>query len=112
MAEDCLFCGIVAGDVPSTTVYSDEDVIAFQDVAPRAPTHVLVVPRRHLADLGELATDQRLAGALVAGVAATADSLGLRSYRTVFNSGSEAGQTVFHVHAHVLAGRPMSWPPG
>ncbi|HJQ02714.1 MAG TPA: HIT domain-containing protein [Jatrophihabitans sp.] len=112
MAEDCLFCGIVAGDVPSTAVYSDDDVIAFQDLAPRAPTHVLVIPRRHLADLGELATDQRLAGALVAGVAATADTLGLHAYRTVFNSGSEAGQTVFHVHAHLLAGRPMSWPPG
>jgi histidine triad (HIT) family protein len=112
MAEDCLFCAIVAGEVPSTMVYSDEDVIAFEDLVPRAPTHVLVIPRQHLADIGELGGDQRLAGALVAGIAAVAGTLGLRSYRTVFNTGPDAGQTVFHVHAHLLSGRTLSWPPG
>ena len=112
MAEDCLFCKIVAGDIPSTIVYQDQDVIAFSDVAPKAPTHVLVIPRRHLADIGELAADPQLAGALVAGIAAVVESLGLSSYRTVFNTGAEAGQTVFHVHAHVLAGRNLTWPPG
>jgi histidine triad (HIT) family protein len=112
MAEDCLFCKIVAGDIPSSTVYQDQDVVAFEDVAPKAPTHVLVIPRRHLADLGELAADPQLAGALLAGIANTVRTLGLSSYRTVFNAGAEAGQTVFHVHAHLLAGRTLTWPPG
>ena len=112
MAEDCLFCKIVAGDIPSNVVYQDQDVIAFEDVAPKAPTHVLVIPRRHLADLGELAADPQLAGVLVAGIGNTVRTLGLNSYRTVFNTGTEAGQTVFHVHAHVLAGRSLTWPPG
>jgi histidine triad (HIT) family protein len=112
MAEDCLFCKIVAGDIPSSTVYQDQDVVAFEDVAPRAPTHVLVIPRRHLADIGELAAEPELAGALVAGIGNTIQALGLSSYRTVFNTGAEAGQTVFHVHAHLLAGRTLTWPPG
>jgi len=112
MAEDCLFCKIVAGDIPSNLVYQDQDVIAFEDVAPKAPTHVLVIPRRHLADLGELAADPQLAGVLVAGIGNTVRTLGLSSYRTVFNTGAEAGQTVFHLHAHLLAGRSLNWPPG
>jgi len=112
MAEDCLFCKIVAGDIPSNVVYQDQDVIAFEDVAPKAPTHVLVIPRRHLADLGELAADPQLAGVLVAGIGNTVRTLGLSSYRTVFNTGAEAGQTVFHLHAHLLAGRSLNWPPG
>ena len=112
MAEDCLFCKIVAGDIPSNVVYQDQDVIAFEDVAPKAPTHVLVIPRRHLADLGELAADPQLAGVLVAGIGNTVRTLGLSSYRTVFNTGAEAGQTVFHLHAHLLAGRTLNWPPG
>ena len=112
MAEDCLFCKIVAGDIPAGIVYQDQDVLAFEDVAPKAPTHVLVIPREHLADLGELAADPQLAGALVAGIGNTVRTLGLSSYRTVFNTGTEAGQTVFHVHAHVLAGRSLTWPPG
>jgi histidine triad (HIT) family protein len=112
MAEDCLFCKIVAGDIPAGIVYQDQDVLAFEDVAPKAPTHVLVIPREHLADLGELAADRQLAGALVAGIGNTVRTLGLSSYRTVFNTGTEAGQTVFHVHAHVLAGRSLTWPPG
>ena len=87
-------------------------MLAFEDVAPKAPTHVLVIPRRHLADIGELAADPQLAGALVAGIGGTVRALGLRSYRTVFNTGAEAGQTVFHVHAHLLAGRTLTWPPG
>jgi histidine triad (HIT) family protein len=112
MAADCLFCKIVAGDIPSSMVYQDQDVVAFEDVAPKAPTHVLVIPRRHLADIGELAAEPELAGALVAGIGSTVRALGLSSYRTVFNTGAEAGQTVFHVHAHLLAGRTLTWPPG
>jgi histidine triad (HIT) family protein len=112
MDADCLFCKIVAGDIPSSTVYQDQDVVAFEDVAPKAPTHVLVIPRRHLADIGELAAEPELAGALVAGIGNTVETLGLSSYRTVFNTGAGAGQTVFHVHAHLLAGRTLTWPPG
>ncbi|MGI8667386.1 MAG: HIT domain-containing protein [Jatrophihabitans sp.] len=112
MAADCVFCGIVAGDIPATVVYDGAGVLAFADLAPKAPTHVLVIPKKHFADLGELAGDPVSAGAVVAGVGAVAAQLGLGSYRTVFNTGAEASQTVFHVHAHVLAGRSLSWPPG
>jgi histidine triad (HIT) family protein len=112
MASDCVFCKIVAGDIPSSTVYQDEHVVAFTDLAPKAPTHVLVIPRRHLADIGELAGDREASAAVLAGVAAVVETLGLDSYRTVFNTGAEAGQTVFHVHAHLLAGRTLTWPPG
>ncbi|HEX4728241.1 MAG TPA: histidine triad nucleotide-binding protein [Jatrophihabitans sp.] len=112
MAEDCLFCKIVAGDIPSSTVYQDQDVVAFEDVAPKAPTHVLVVPRQHFADIGELAGNREASAAVLSGIAAVVEALGLSSYRTVFNTGAEAGQTVFHVHAHVLAGRSLTWPPG
>jgi histidine triad (HIT) family protein len=111
-ASDCLFCGIVAGDVPATVVYSDEHTVAFTDLNPQAPTHVLVVTRVHVADVVELAAEPALAAALLAAVRNTAGELGLSDFRTVFNTGASAGQTVFHVHAHVLAGRPMRWPPG
>ena len=110
--SDCLFCRIVAGDVPATIVHQDEGVVAFVDVNPQAPTHVLVVPRTHLADLVALAGDPDASVAVVRGIAAVADQLGLTDFRTVFNTGAGVGQSVFHVHAHVLAGRPMTWPPG
>ena len=112
MADDCLFCKILAGDIPSTEVYSDAQTYAFADLNPQAPTHVLVVPRAHHADITALAQDPETAAALVAGVRAVAVHLGLTDFRTVFNTGAGVGQTVFHVHAHVLAGRPMDWPPG
>lgn len=112
MAEDCLFCKIVAGDIPASVVYDDDDVLAFADLKPQAPTHVLVIPKQHFADLSELARDQAASAAVLAGIAAVVEALGLNSYRTVFNTGAEAGQSVFHVHAHVLAGRSMTWPPG
>lgn len=112
MADDCLFCAIVAGDIPSTRVYEDEDALAFADVDPQAPTHLLVVPKRHVRDLVELADDPAAAAALLAAVRAVARQQGLTDFRTVFNTGAGAGQSVFHVHAHVLAGRPMRWPPG
>jgi histidine triad (HIT) family protein len=112
MADDCLFCKIVAGDIPSTEVYSDAQTYAFADVNPQAPTHVLVVPRTHYADITALAQDPETAGALLAGVRGVAMHLGLTDFRTVFNTGAGVGQTVFHVHAHMLAGRPMDWPPG
>jgi histidine triad (HIT) family protein len=112
MATDCLFCSIVAGEVPATTVYENADVVAFRDVDPKAPTHVLVVPRKHVADIVELGIDPHTSAALTAGIRATAEQLGLTDFRTVFNTGAGAQQSVFHVHAHMLAGREFSWPPG
>lgn len=109
---DCLFCKIVAGEVPSTSVYADERAYAFADTNPQAPTHVLVVPRKHLVDLTELADDPQAAAGLLASIRELARQQGLTDFRTVFNTGAEVGQSVFHVHAHVLAGRPMGWPPG
>jgi histidine triad (HIT) family protein len=111
-AADCLFCKIVAGEIPSTKVYEDEHSYAFEDLNPQAPTHVLVVSREHFTDITDLGRDQAAAGALVVGIRGTAAQLGLDQFRTVFNTGAEVGQSVFHVHAHVLAGRPMGWPPG
>lgn len=112
MATDCLFCKIVAGEIPSTAVYEDEHSYAFEDLNPQAPTHVLVVPRQHFTDIGDLGRDGAAGAGLLAGIRGVAGSLGLEHYRTVFNTGSDVGQSVFHVHAHVLAGRPMGWPPG
>jgi len=112
MASDCLFCGIVAGDIPATIVYSDDGVVAFQDLNPQAPTHVLVVPRRHFTDIADLARDPEASAAVLAGIRAVTSEAGISEFRTVFNTGADAGQTVFHVHAHVLAGRSFTWPPG
>ncbi|HEX8306382.1 MAG TPA: histidine triad nucleotide-binding protein [Jatrophihabitans sp.] len=109
---DCLFCKIVAGEIPATVVLDGDGWLAFEDIDPKAPVHVLVVPKRHLADIGELGTDPAAAASLVAGIGAVARELGLSAYRTVFNTGAEAGQSVFHTHAHVLGGRNLSWPPG
>jgi histidine triad (HIT) family protein len=112
MSEDCVFCQIVAGDIPSSTVYEDGYSYAFADTNPQAPTHILVVPRKHIVDIGELGADADAAAGLLAGIRAVAAQEGLTDYRTVFNTGAAVGQSVFHVHAHVLAGRPMGWPPG
>jgi histidine triad (HIT) family protein len=112
---DCLFCRIVAGQVPADVVRSGERTLAFRDIAPQAPTHVLVITREHYRDAAELsAADAELAAALLADAAAVAAQEGLAEagYRIVLNTGAEAGQTVFHVHAHVLGGRRLSWPPG
>ena len=112
MVDGCLFCGIVAGSVPATVVYEDDAALAFLDVNPQAPTHVLVITREHLADIVELAHDPLAGAALLNGIRAVADQLALTDFRTVFNTGAGVGQSVFHVHAHLLSGRPMTWPPG
>jgi histidine triad (HIT) family protein len=112
MAEDCLFCKIVAGEIPATTVYQDDDTLAFADLDPQAPTHVLVVPKQHFTDMVELSRDAEAAAAMLNGIRATAEVSGLTEFRTVLNTGPQAGQSVFHVHAHVLGGRRMHWPPG
>jgi histidine triad (HIT) family protein len=109
---DCLFCGIVAGDVPSTTVYEDEHALAFVDRNPQAPNHVLVIPKQHFSDVADLSRDAEAAAGVLAAIRNYADQEHLTDFRTVFNTGAEVGQTVFHVHAHVLSGRPMGWPPG
>jgi histidine triad (HIT) family protein len=112
MAADCLFCKIVAGDVPSNPAYEDEYVYGFHDIDPKADTHVLLIPKKHYADLPDLAQDAEAAAALIVGIRGFARQEGLTDFRTVFNTGAEVGQTVFHVHAHVLAGRAFGWPPG
>lgn len=112
---DCLFCRIIAGEIPGNIVYSDERVVAFKDINPQAPMHLLVVPRRHIASLNELTSaDDGLVGEMVRRAAALAAENGVadRGYRTAFNCNAEAGQTVFHIHLHVLGGRRLSWPPG
>ncbi|MCZ3386857.1 MAG: histidine triad nucleotide-binding protein [Actinomycetia bacterium] len=110
---DCLFCRIVAGDVPADLVRATDDTLAFRDVAPQAPTHVLVIPREHHRDIAALASsDPALAGRVIADATQMAAELDLAEFRLVLNTGPSAGQSVFHVHAHVMAGREFSWPPG
>jgi len=112
---ECLFCKIIAGDIPAAIVYQDDHVVAFNDINPQAPTHVLIVPRRHIATLNELtAEDDQIVGELVRRAAAIAKERGLSTggFRAVFNTNRDAGQTVFHIHLHLLGGRAMHWPPG
>ena len=110
---DCLFCRIVAGEIPSERVHEDDEVIVFRDINPQAPTHVLVVPRRHVASVADLAdSDGGMLTALFAAVRAVAEKEGVSDYRVITNVGAGAGQSVFHLHLHLLAGRPMEWPPG
>ncbi|WP_235833696.1 histidine triad nucleotide-binding protein [Aeromicrobium chenweiae] len=111
--EDCLFCKIVAGDIPAEIVSETEHTLAFRDLNPQAPLHVLVIPRVHAADIASLAeTAPEAAVDLLAETRRVARAEGHESYRLVFNTGADAGQTVFHVHGHVLAGRSLAWPPG
>lgn len=111
---DCLFCKIVAGEIPAKTVHVTERTVAFRDLNPQAPIHVLVVPRDHYANAAELAAGDPFASAeLVTSAAAVAAAEGCPDdYRLVFNTGAGAGQTVFHTHLHLLAGRSQGWPPG
>lgn len=111
---DCLFCKIVAGEIPATVVHETLTTLAFRDLEPQAPTHVLVVPKAHHPNAAALASaEPDLAADLLASAAAVAEQEGLdNGYRLVFNTGADAHQTVFHVHLHVLGGRTMEWPPG
>jgi histidine triad (HIT) family protein len=112
-SQDCLFCRIVAGEIPASVVKEGDRVLAFRDVNPQAPTHVLVVPRDHHVSVAALAAaDPATLAELVATTASIAADEDEDSYRLVFNTGGRAGQSVFHVHGHVLAGRIMAWPPG
>jgi histidine triad (HIT) family protein len=106
---------MVAGEIPVSKVYEDDELLAFNDINPQAPLHVLIVPKRHIATLNDLtADDDRIVGSIVrrAGAIATEHGDSDRGYRTVFNTNSEAGQSVFHIHLHLLAGRRFGWPPG
>jgi histidine triad (HIT) family protein len=110
---DCLFCRIAADEIPSDRVFEDDAVIVFRDVNPKAPTHVLAIPRRHLASAADLTDgDGDLLAALFGAIRHVAKEEGLRGYRILSNVGAEAGQSVFHLHLHLLGGRPMAWPPG
>lgn len=113
MASDCLFCRIVSGEIPARIVMEDEHCVAFRDINPQAPVHVLVIPRVHIASLNDVADggvigDMHRMAARIAGSEGVADS----GYRTVFNTNADAGQTVFHLHLHLLGGRRLGWPPG
>lgn len=115
MSDDCLFCKIIAGAIPSTEVYRDEDVFAFEDINPTAPIHALVIPIKHLKDVAAAEQeDAELLGKLMLAANKIADEKGLgeEGFRYVINTGSHGGQTVFHLHLHIIGGRQMSWPPG
>ena len=112
--QDCIFCKIVAGEIPAKKVLEDEHLVAFRDLNPQAPTHVLIIPRKHLASLDDASDEDRaLLGRILLAAKELAAELGIGgAYRVVNNCGASAGQSVFHIHFHVLGGRPMGWPPG
>lgn len=113
MPDNCLFCKIINGDIPADKLYEDEDIFAFRDIAPQAPVHFLVVPRKHITGpSGVTAADDKVMGKLMRVAGMIAREQGIEQYRLVFNNGEEAGQSVFHIHMHVLGGRTMGWPPG
>jgi histidine triad (HIT) family protein len=112
---DCLFCKIIKREIPASIVYEDDRVVAFNDINPQASTHVLVVPKKHIATLNDLQSgDDGIVGEVVRRAAAIAGERGIAAggYRTVFNTNRDAGQTVFHIHLHLIGGRNLSWPPG
>lgn len=113
--NDCIFCKIVSGDIPSNKIYEDEQVIAFRDINPQAPSHILVVPKRHISGVNELAEqDEALVGHVYGVIARLVRELGIAEtgYRVVVNSGADGQQSVPHLHVHVLGGRLLAWPPG
>ncbi len=112
--SDCIFCKIADGTIPATLLHADDDIVAFADLHPEAPTHVLIIPRRHLASLDQLDGEVSLAGGLLLAAQKVARTLGVveSGYRVVVNTGADAGQSVHHLHLHLLAGRSLGWPPG
>jgi histidine triad (HIT) family protein len=113
--QDCLFCKILSGDIPADIIYESDSAIAFRDVNPQAPTHVLVIPRKHVATINDLdEDDQQMVGSLylAAKEVARAEGISEEGYRAVMNCNEGAGQSVFHIHLHVLGGRALDWPPG
>ena len=113
--SDCIFCKIVAGEIPADKIFENDHVIGFRDLNPQAPTHVLVIPKKHIATINDIQDeDKALIGEmyLAAQKIAAQEGLSERGYRTVMNCNEGAGQTVFHIHLHVIGGRAMTWPPG
>jgi histidine triad (HIT) family protein len=113
IVSDCLFCRIIEGDIPADIVFRNENVVAFRDITPQAPTHILLVPTVHVENAAALAKlSPTLVGDLMIAAEEVAKAQGLDGYRTVFNTGSSVGQSVFHAHLHLLGGRSFAWPPG
>lgn len=113
MADNCLFCKIINGDIPSDKLYEDDEVYAFRDISPQAPVHFLVIPKKHINGPADVAAeDEQVIGKLVRAADRIAGKEGIEHYRLVLNNGEGAGQTVFHIHMHVLGGRNLKWPPG
>jgi len=112
--SDCLFCKIVAGEIPSDTLYEDDDLMAFWDISPNAPKHFLVIPKKHIVDASDIKEeDEKVMGKMMRIAAQVSAENGISNgFRVVSNNGADAGQLVFHIHMHVLGGRPMTWPPG
>ncbi len=113
MSDNCLFCKIARGDIPADIIYEDDDILAFRDIAPQAPVHFLVIPKKHISGPASLTPeDEQLIGKIMRKGSEIAQKEGIDHYRVVFNNGEQAGQTVFHIHMHILGGRDMNWPPG
>ena len=111
--EDCLFCKIVNKEIPADRVFEDEEVLAFRDISPQAPSHIVIIPKQHIRSTAEIDdSNQLLAGKIIAAASNIAKKLNLEGYRLVFNCNEIAGQTVFHLHCHLLGGRKFGWPPG
>jgi histidine triad (HIT) family protein len=110
--SDCIFCKIVTGEIPSKKVFENDRMLAFEDINPKAPTHVLLIPKKHIENLNDAQADPAIVGEIVTQSASLARKLGITDYRLVANNGREAGQIVFHLHFHFMAGRQMKWPPG
>ncbi|WP_417916528.1 histidine triad nucleotide-binding protein [Candidatus Electronema sp. JC] len=113
MADNCIFCKIVRGEIPAAKLYEDEELLAFRDISPAAPLHFLVIPKKHISGPAAVtAEDERLIGRMLRIGSETAKKEGIEDFRVVFNNGAQAGQTVFHIHMHILGGRDLNWPPG
>lgn len=113
MADDCIFCRIVRGEIPAQMLANTSDCVAFRDLDPKAPVHILVIPKKHIASLDDL-TEPEIAGkmTMLATALARQEGIATRGYRTVMNNGPDGGQSVSHIHLHLLGGRQMTWPPG
>ncbi len=114
MDENCLFCKIINGDIPADKLYEDDDIFVFRDIAPVAPVHFLVIPKKHIAGPSDVSdNDQKIIGKMIQKGSEIAKQEGIGdAFRVVFNNGAEAGQTVFHIHMHIMGGRHLTWPPG
>jgi len=113
MTTECLFCKIAAGTIPAEKLYEDDDLLAFHDIAPQAPVHFLIIPKKHIQGPADVGTaDEALIGKMMRIGADIAKENGISDFRLVYNNGAKAGQTVFHIHMHVLGGRALTWPPG